>query len=415
MASVDPVFLISPTTQKYAWGKVGTSSKVAQLASTGLHGFALDESSPYAELWMGTHIKSPSGLPDTNETLRDVLAKHPELLGGVSSAFDTTNGNLPFLFKVLSINHALSIQIHPDKPTAEKLHREQPELYADPNHKPELALALTPFHALCGFLPISDIRAYLSAVPELSSLIPSNVAMDFRTATLSQEKAALRALFSAVMTASADRLKTELDKLITRYNKGPLSQVENRIRDLVLTVHSQFPGDVGVFCVFFLNYVILQPGEAIFLGAGEPHAYVFGDIIECMANSDNVIRAGFTPKHKDVPNLIAGLTYNTSGADKHMIVPQPFGHSTHTTIYQPPIRDFTVLKVTIPAHATAHHGNINGPSIAIVTEGSGSVDQQNANQPLPLVAGTAIFIGANAEITFTAGDQEMVVYRAYAV
>lgn len=243
---------------------------------------------------MGTHIKSPSGLPDTNETLRDVLAKHPELLGGVSSAFDTTNGNLPFLFKVLSINHALSIQIHPDKPTAEKLHREQPELYAgkysfipylptvrsfpwpDPNHKPELALALTPFHALCGFLPISDIRAYLSAVPELSSLIPSNVAMDFRTATLSQEKAALRALFSAVMTASADRLKTELDKLITRYNKGPLSQVENRIRDLVLTVHSQFPGDVGVFCVFFLNYVILQPGEAIFLGAGEPHAYVFG-------------------------------------------------------------------------------------------------------------------------------------------
>lgn len=134
-----------------------------------------------------------------------------------------------------------------------------------------------------------------------------------------------------------------------------------------------------------------------------------------MANSDNVIRAGFTPKHKDVPNLIAGLTYNTSGADKHMIVPQPFGHSTHTTIYQPPIRDFTVLKVTIPAHATAHHGNINGPSIAIVTEGSGSVDQQNANQPLPLVAGTAIFIGANAEITFTAGDQEMVVYRAYAV
>ena len=160
MSKINPVFLITPTTQKYEWGKIGNSSRVAQLLKSAASDFVLDESTPYAEvsrlrslrqstslsilcllfcphqLWMGTHVKSPSGVTDSNNTLREVLAEHPELLGDVSSVFDTTNGNLPFLLKVLSIGKALSIQTHPDKKTAEKLHAEQPKIYTGEHIQP---------------------------------------------------------------------------------------------------------------------------------------------------------------------------------------------------------------------------------------------------------------------------------------
>ncbi|KAG6885750.1 hypothetical protein C0993_010261 [Termitomyces sp. T159_Od127] len=129
--SATPVFKIAPTTQQYDWGKIGSTAKVAQFAAASkLPGFTVDESVPYAELWMGTHVKSPSRIYDTGEVLSEHLAKHPELIGpSVCEKFDASNGNLPFLFKILSIEKALSIQSHPDKVTAEKLHVAQPDIY----------------------------------------------------------------------------------------------------------------------------------------------------------------------------------------------------------------------------------------------------------------------------------------------
>lgn len=411
MSKINPVFLITPTTQKYEWGKIGISSKVAQLLKSAASGFVLDESTPYAELWMGTHVKSPSGVTDSNNTLREVLAEHPELLGDVSSVFDTTNGNLPFLLKVLSIGKALSIQTHPDKKTAEKLHVEQPKIYTDPNHKPELALALTRFRGLCGFMPIPDIKTYLSVVPEFNSLIPGHVVRRLEGASEDEEKSALKELFSCLMTADIENVKKQLSNLVERYQGGGETRAEQGIKDLVLTLNSQFPGDVGVFCSFVLNYVDLKPREAIFLGAGEPHAYVAGDIIECMANSDNVIRAGLTPKLKDIPNLVNGLTYKTAKVDQHMIKPELF-HFTYTTIYDPPTPDFTVLEVDIPQNDMSVHEALNGPSIVIVTGGSGSVSWDE-NYPVQLLAGSVVFIGANIKVSFTSKAQGMIVYRAF--
>ncbi|KAL4073845.1 RmlC-like cupin domain-containing protein [Scleroderma yunnanense] len=413
MSTINPVFLITPTTQRYEWGKIGNSSKVAQLAISAVPGFVLDGSTPYAELWMGTHVKSPSGVTDSNKTLRTVLAEHPELLGDVPSVFDTTDGNLPFLFKVLSIGKALSIQTHPDKKTAEKLHAEQPKVYTDPNHKPELALALTPFRGLCGFMPIPDIKTYLTDVPEFKSLIPENVVCQFEGASENEEKAALKELFSCIMTADVENVKKQLSSLVERYQRGGETRAEQGIKDLVLTLNSQFPGDVGIFCSFVLNCVDMQPGEAIFLGAGEPHAYVAGDIIECMANSDNVIRAGLTPKPKDIPNLVSGLTYKTTKVDEHIIKPEPFLLCKYTTIYDPPIPDFTVLEVDIPQNDVSAHDGLNGPSIAIVTAGSGSIGWMDGDDPVQLLAGSVIFIGANTEVSFRSKDQGMTVYRAF--
>ncbi|KIK26872.1 hypothetical protein PISMIDRAFT_675486 [Pisolithus microcarpus 441] len=414
MSTVSPVFLIAPTIQQYDWGKLGKSSKVAQLANSAVPGFALDESTPYAELWMGTHVKSPSGVVGSNKTLRDFLARHPELMGDVSSVFDTTGGNLPFLFKVLSIGKALSIQVHPDKKTAAKLHAQQPSVYTDPNHKPEIAIALTPFRGLCGFLPTPEIKAYLAAVPEFRAVAPEELVRRFEGASEQDDKVALRDFFTGMMTANADRVKGELSKLDNRYRESRETGIERRVRDLVLALSSQHPGDVGIFCAFMLNLVDLQPGEAIFFGAGEPHAYVSGDIIECMANSDNVIRAGLTPKPKDVPNLIKSLTYRTAKADSHMIKPKPLSGTAYTTSYVPPVPDFRVLSVKIPKNATEGHGSFGSASIAIVTQGLGSVTWEDANGALALSAGNVVFIGANVRVSFRAGDEGMSIYRAYA-
>jgi mannose-6-phosphate isomerase len=147
-----------------------------------------------------------------------------------------------------------------------------------------MALALTPFSALCGFLPLPKIATYLRTTGELTALIPSTITSEFLSIASSAnptgpaEKAALKNLFAAVMTADEAQVKSQLDLLVARYKAGG-AKVEGEspdIVDLVLRLDSQFPGDIGIFCAFLLNYVLLKPGEAIFLGAGEPHAYITG-------------------------------------------------------------------------------------------------------------------------------------------
>lgn len=147
-----------------------------------------------------------------------------------------------------------------------------------------MALALTPFTAMCGFLPLPQIATYLAATPEFAALIPPSIATKFLSAasyanpTGPEAKAALKDLFSALMTAEEATFKARLADLVSRYEAGGASEQEAGVTDLVLRLDSQFPGDIGVFCAFVLNYVRMQPGEAIFLAAGEPHAYVSGGV-----------------------------------------------------------------------------------------------------------------------------------------
>lgn len=148
-----------------------------------------------------------------------------------------------------------------------------------------MALAITPFRALCGFRPLPEIANFLRLVPELASLIPATVLQTFLSAASSRtpggpmEKAALKNVFAAVMTAPELEFQYQLRLLVSRYKGGGAKIMEGESQelvDLVLRLNSQFPGDIGVFCPFLLNYMVLQPGEAIFLGAGEPHAYISG-------------------------------------------------------------------------------------------------------------------------------------------
>lgn len=249
---------------------------------------------------MGTHVSSPSRVATSGDLLSDYLKQNRDEIGvQIINRFSLSDGALPFLFKVLSIEKALSIQTHPDKATAKKLHSEQPHIYrgahtsewhpfypltdhTDGNHKPEMAIALTPFSALCGFLPIDRIVSYLEVVPEFAGLIPTNVRQAFIASASSQASSspetreALRELFASLMTAEKSRFVPALEKLVKRYIAGQANETENGLADLVIRLHDQFPGDIGVFCPFVLNYMEFEKGEAIFLGAGEPHAYVSG-------------------------------------------------------------------------------------------------------------------------------------------
>ncbi|KAF8495596.1 mannose-6-phosphate isomerase [Gautieria morchelliformis] len=405
MASVFP---IAAGTQSYDWGKVRRASKAAQYAASGVPGFTLDEAKPYAELWMGTHPTLPSRLLSTQETLSEHLAAHAELVGSaIAGRFpEAGTGNLPFLFKILAIQKALSIQAHPDKQLAERLHAARPDLYKDANHKPEMAIALTPFTALCGFRPLCEIGAYLTHVSELAALVPPAILASFLCVCTTSvadvpTKVPLRDFFTAVVSAPLDLVAAQLRALVARYKARRHAPAE-----------ADFPGDIGVFCVYLLNVVKLQPGEAIFLGAGEPHAYVAGDIVETMATSDNVLRAGLTPKTRDVPNLVSSLTYHASPPSAHIVTPAPFPRASESTkLYNPPVPEFAVLLTHISQGNTETHDTLQGPSLLIVTQGKGRAVWPGGD-PLPLNEGSVVFVGADTKVTFEASE-EMTLFRAF--
>jgi mannose-6-phosphate isomerase len=136
------------------------------------------------------------------------------------------------------------------------------------------------------------------------------------------------------------------------------------------------------------------------------------DIMECMANSDNVIRAGLTPKLRDIPNLVSGLTYVAAEPNKHVVSPTSFYGSTASTLYDPPIPEFSVVQVVVSAAANESHPAVAGPSIAIVTNGAGSVKWSGAPSTLDITQGEVFFIGADTEISFSSASG-LTVYRAF--
>jgi len=273
-----------------------------------------------------------------------------------------------------------------------------------------------------GFRPLPEIAYFLNSTPEFKALIPPSIIDDFLPISSSTnptgpiEKAALKNLFASLMTADESIIHDQLDILVKRYQSQATQDID--IVQLVLKLNEQFPGDIGIFCPFVLNYIRLNPGEAIFLGAGEPHAYISGECIECMANSDNVIRAGLTPKLRDIPNLISNLTYTASPPSKHVVEPKvkqssvSVSPSAVSTLYDPPIPEFSVIQVKLPSDAKECHNEIKGPSIAIVTNGNGKVSW--GSELLDIGLGDVFFIGAGTKIEFEASDVgELVVYRAF--
>ncbi|KAI9206928.1 mannose-6-phosphate isomerase [Polychytrium aggregatum] len=406
-------------TQSYDWGKLGSSSKVATLAVNAADGFQANGSTPYAELWMGTHPNAPSTTADAKTPLKDALNAE-NLSTAVHSAY---GGDLPFLFKVLSINKALSIQAHPDKQLAQELFQNFPKIYKDSNHKPEMAIALTPFEAFINFKPLAEIAQNLTRFPEFRAVVGEDAAAFFEhqfqqtgdktvPAAVSANKQGLKSLFKSLMEADSARVEQQLRNLVARL--GSISQYRvGSTEELVLRLDSQFPSDIGCFCALVLNYVCLQPGEAIFLAANEPHAYLSGDCVECMASSDNVVRSGLTPKFKDVPTLVRMLTYNYGPADAQILRGDPYKATQYTRLYDPPIAEFSILKTQLQQGQTETFEGIAGPSILIVTSGGLLLTQEG--HEVAAEEGSVFFIPAGAPVAFLGQSDSATAYRAFCV
>jgi mannose-6-phosphate isomerase len=278
------IIALKPVVQDYAWGIRGMDSRVARFALESKAIKDVDPDTPYAELWIGTHPKGPSTL-ETGESLQDAVG-----------------GKLPFLFKILSAGKALSIQAHPDKKTAELLHMENPDAYGDANHKPEMAIALTPFEAMCGFRRIEEISSLMKKYPEFAACISPEAQLKVFLSSNEEisQKEALQEMFESFMSCDPDVAKENLNHLVLRFRATETSLLphshshdepawERKCVRAILRLAQQFPGDPAAMAPLFLNYLLIAPGESFFMAPNEPHAYVAGEIIECMACSDNVV------------------------------------------------------------------------------------------------------------------------------
>ena len=200
---------------------------------------------------------------------------------------------LPFLFKVLSAQKALSIQAHPNKKLAKQLHEKNPKEYKDDNHKPEMTIAITPFEGMCGFRPLKEVSYFLKAVKPFRSLVGEEVASKFEAAVEDSSKSedelkqALKETFSKLMNSKDDDIKSASEELLAQVKKEDQSFAggestptpgSKAFAELIPRLNGQFPGDIGLFVIFFLNVVNLQPGEAMFLRADDIHAYISGGV-----------------------------------------------------------------------------------------------------------------------------------------
>jgi len=236
-------------------------------------------------------------------------------------------------------------------------------------------------------------------------------------------KSALQGLFSTLINASAESVKAHLTQLVTRI-ESTNRMLRSPVDELALRLYEQYAGDVGVFCVYLLNYRCLQPGEALYLGANEPHAYIYGDCAEVMATSDNVVRAGLTPKWKDVHTLCSCLTYY-DGAP-HVVEPtQTDPNEPHVWRYQTPADEFVLDRVQMQEGQRARLSSCRGLAILIVVSGSISVEQiadtrgdytptEAGNFRSFLSAGAVHLVCPNTALEMSAQHGELLAFRATA-
>ena len=357
---------------------------------------------------MGTHPSGPATLAEgdlAGEQLLAYIRDHPQVLGAASARFEA---DLPFLLKVLSVRTALSIQSHPDKALAARLHHERPGVYKDGNHKPEMAVALSDFEALCGFCPHVELAAALVGVPELRECCGAAPTAAYLASLPDARPAALQAAFTALMTAQPQTYQKCIAAMVARLQEASKSRGLSPKEALVLRLNAQYPGDVGVLAAWFLNIARLRAGEGLALGANEPHAYLSGEIIECMATSDNVIRAGLTPKLRDTDVLCASLTYS-QGAPA--VMTGEVDAARHLTLYRPPFEEFEVWRWAPGKGAAVALPAAQGPMLLLVQRGAGTLQAGSDAPKRALERGQVYFVAAGTPLALTA-EEDVVAWFA---
>ncbi|KAL8250879.1 hypothetical protein R6Q59_034572 [Mikania micrantha] len=416
--------------QNYDWGRIGHESLVAKMFSGNCDG-EIDESKHYAELWMGTHASGPSYIVGENGigdvSLKKWISENPEVLGDI--VVEKWGVDLPFMFKVLSVAQALSIQAHPDKELAGFLHTLKPDVYKDANHKPEMVLALTEFEALCGFISFKELEAVLESVPEIMEVVgtayPDQVLPVNEQVEEEKQTQFLQSVFIKLMSAESKAVSAVVTKLISRLNMENKTRKLTSKEELALKLENEHPHDIGVIASFFFNHVRLKPGEALYISPNEPHAYLSGECVECMATSDNVVRAGLTPKSRDVKILCSMLTYKQGSPEILKGVPL----NEYTNRYNPPFEEFEVEQCILDQGASVVFPAVPGPSIFLVLSGQGfmyktttSSSSSSSSSPLSsppppslsediVQGGDVLFAPANTKVHVST-ESELRLFRA---
>ena len=428
------MYLLDNTPRPYAWG---AERAIADLLGREPSG------GPEAELWVGAHPGSSSQVlyPDgSRRGLDKVIEENPAALLGedMAARFD---GRLPFLLKVLAAGSALSLQVHPSleqaaagfgAEEADGVPRDAPHRkYRDRNHKPEMIFALTPFEALCGFRPLPESVAIFTL---LASMVePASAARELLEAVAvsltAGDDGALRTAFTSLLEAP-QQVVADVEAAVeagavsggaSGAASGAVAGADqddeaSAARDLatVAELSDQYPGDPGVLIALLLNRVSLQSGDALYLPAGNIHAYLGGLGIEVMASSDNVLRGGLTPKHVDRDELLATVIF------KAFAPPTVVAEFTlfDQELYRPPFEEFQLQRIVLgdaaagasgtegtadradsslppggsvaPAHVPVLQ---NGPVVVLAVSGPILLDSPNATLTVP--RGSGAFVAAS--------------------
>ncbi len=324
---------------------------------------------------MGAHPNAMSSVvTDRGEvSLEDFIAQNSEAALG-ADVMSIYGSALPFLFKALSIARPLSIQLHPDKATAALLHDRDPKHYPDANHKPEIAIAYSAVEALFGFRAWAEITAMLQRYPEIAGL-------------LTEEHEGIEGLYVELQRKNSKQYTEAMKSLEQRLrDAGSPDKREKYFLDSCV-LHGC--DDKGLVCFFLMNLLELAPGEAIFVDACIPHAYLSGDLIECMANSDNVVRAGLTEKFQDMDTLLSLIDYDESKASVYY--GDPVSANPEVRRYRPPVREFCVERISA-AETASYALELKGPEILLCVEGQGEVSGTEGS--CGLQKGSVVFLPA---------------------
>ncbi|KAJ5312404.1 hypothetical protein N7508_003234 [Penicillium antarcticum] len=364
----------------------------------------LDASETYSEMWMGTYPSVPSRIRSTGKLLSEHLKENPDLVG--QSVCDRYGPDIPFLPKVLSFAKALPLQIHPDKGLAERLHAKNPEKFGDTNHKPEIAIALSRFESFVGFKTLDDIAELMRLKP-LQQFVPAHKSFD---------DGVLRKLCETLLSLPPDTVS----EIITKLQDIPLSDFGNNelvpsLLDRLSKQYTKFDNG-NLVAALLMNYMVLEPGEAVCVPADSIHAYLSGDIIECMARSDNVLNTGFCPRadRDDIELFSQALTFQPHSPQDSLLQSKksPIGLKGKSNEYSPPFSEFNVLGVTLSPKEAEKHRVLGSPSILIATQGSGKMDVGDGTVH-DIGEGNVYFVAKDAELEFST-KMGLTVYRAYA-
>ncbi|PST87795.1 mannose-6-phosphate isomerase, class I [Photobacterium iliopiscarium] len=375
-------FKMDNVIQDYAWGSVTSIEQLFAIPN-------LDQK-PQAEIWMGAHANGCSVITVNGEAVRlaDFIATDPDAIIGAET--QAKFAELPYLFKVLAAEKALSVQVHPSKYQAEIGYAKEEKTgiarnaanrnYKDPNHKPELVFALTPYQAMNGFRELAEIV-------ELFTTINLDVISDLvNTFVANQTETGLRDFFEAMLSLEGERKEVAVNGLLAFCHEHK----EQPLFALLIDLSEQYPGDIGLFVPLMLNVLTLQPGEAMFLSACTPHAYIKGTGLEIMANSDNVLRAGLTPKFMDVPELVANTEFKSMAANELLLAPTMVAGGLD---YQIPVPDF---KFSVYKQVNDIALQNTSAEILFAIDAPLTVTHQNG-ETLTLEKGQSVFIPAYAK------------------